>query len=271
MVFFGVRRRGRIRNHLVFAESLLASGLGIVCGLLLFPREASLIGLFLCVFAQTRTVEALLDRNRIEILEKGKDPGQANRAMALSLFVLFLGILITYMVCVQLAPADQLEHWFDRQLGNFIGGSITDVEFGTFSQLIRHNGLVLVVCFLFALIYRHGGMLLVLAWNASRWGVIFSYIARFASVDYGENGVYYLLRTVAAILPHLALEAVAYILAAMSGVFLSKAFEKYELRSDRFRIVLDACVRIAFASILTLAAAAVVESWVTPLLVAALF
>ncbi|MFT7622689.1 MAG: hypothetical protein ACI9WU_001864 [Myxococcota bacterium] len=271
MTFFGLQRTGEPTDRGILLESLVAGALGIGCGLVLFPLEASLIGVFLCAFAQMATTEELLERNRVQIYDQGVRPRRANFLLARSLLVLFLGILASYVVAVQLSPADRLDEWFDRQLGEFIGGSITDVHFGTAGDLAARNGLVLFVCFLFALIYRHGGMLLVLAWNASRWGVIFSYIAVRAS-DQDDVVVWsYLLRTMIAILPHLILEAVAYILAAMSGVFLSKALEKYDVGSVLFTAVVAAVIRLSVISGLILIVAATVEAELAPRLVALLF
>ncbi len=271
MYFFGLSRQGDPSDRHVLVEALAAGALGIGCGLVLFPREASLIGVFLCAFALSLTTEELLDRNATHIYEERLPSRKANAILARSLFVQFFGIFATYIIAVQLAPLDRLDEWFDRQLGEFVGGAITDVRFGTIGELTTRNGLVMVVCFLFALIYRHGGMLLVLAWNASRWGVIFSYIARRAAEDEHVEVWTYLLKTMLCILPHLFLEAVAYILIAMSGVFLSKALEKYELGSDVFNSVLGAVIRIAVVAVFTLFAAAAVEALVAPALVGALF
>lgn len=271
MYFFGIHRKGEIRERAVFVEAVAASGMGIACGLALFPREASLIGVFLCAFAQFKTVEALLDRNADQIYDDMMNPYRANWVLAQSLTVLFFGIFLTYIAVVMMAPMDQLDLWFERQLGSFGGSSITDIDWGTPWTLMRRNGLVLVVCFLFALLYQHGGMLLVLAWNASKWGVIFAYLARVGSADAGMSVPGYVARTMAAIVPHLIFEAVAYVLIAMAGVFLSKALQKYPIGSPRFQAVSHAATRIVAFAALALVAAALLEALVAPRLVDLLF
>ncbi len=261
---------GEFRGRELFLRSLLATVVGIGAALLLFPSQASLIGVVLSGFGQAATVNALLDRNRDEIWGEVCSPGVANMRLAKALVAIFLGIFVAYVVAVQLAPGSRLEGWFGEQLGNFAGGSVKDIDFGTFGELMARNGVVLVGSFLFALAYQHAGMLLVLAWNASRWGVVFSYVAVMAG-EGGANVPMYLLRTMGAILPHLALEAMAYVLAAMAGVFLSRGLRRHGIDSDAFRQVGLAVSRIALAGALLLCVAAAVEAWITPRLVALLF
>jgi len=191
--------------------------------------------------------------------------------MATSLFMLFLGIFLAYVIAVQLAPFEELDNWFDRQLGNFMGGSMADVHFADFAGILRRNALVLLVSFLFALFYRHGGMLLVLAWNASKWGVIFSYVARMAARNEDVFLPIYLGRTFVCIIPHLFAEALAYILVAMSGVFLSKGLAKYSLSSKEFTQVGGAVLRIALMAVVILVVAGALEAYLAPVLVTALF
>jgi len=258
-------------NGLILLETIVVSVLGIGCGFILFPAEASLIGVFLIAFAQARTVAALLDRNRVQIWKEAKAPNAANFELAASLFTLFMGILATYALAALLAPEESLLELFERQIGDYGGHSITDVVFDNFSGVLGHNAIVLVACFLFSLIYRHGGMLLVLAWNASVWGVVFPYIARTAP-DLAAGGiVLYFLKSFLSIFPHLFLEAIAYILIAMAGVFLSKALQKYELGSTRFNQVALAVGKIGLLAAIVLVVASLVESIVAPALIRTLF
>ena len=262
---------GPFGHRRVLFIGLVSALVGIACGLVLFPNEASLIGVVLVAMSQSAVVGGLLDRNRDEIWGESVEPGLANRKLATSLLVLFMGVFFAYALTVQLAPEARLLDWFDRQLGDFAAGSLLDIDFSDFEHLLGRNVLVLAACFTFALIYRHGGMLLVLAWNASRWGVIFSYLARQAGQDPDVEPAAYLAKTFVCILPHLVLEAVAYILVAMSGVFLSKALTKYSLGSAEFLQVGSAVLRIFWMSMAVLVAAALVEAYLAPELIELLF
>jgi uncharacterized membrane protein SpoIIM required for sporulation len=262
---------GRFGNGLVLAESVLVSLLGIGCGFVLFPAEASLIGVFLIAIAQARTVEVLLDRNRDEIWNRLCPTHTANFRLAAALFTLFMGILATYAAATLLVPEGKLLSLFERQIGDYGGHSITEVVFDNLTAVLGHNAIVLVACFLFSLIYRHGGMLLVLAWNASVWGVVFPYIARTAPDQAAGGAVVYFLKSFTSIFPHLLLEAIAYILVAMAGVFLSKAIQKYDLGSAKFNQVALAVFRIAALAVAFLVVASVVEALVAPALIGLLF
>jgi uncharacterized membrane protein SpoIIM required for sporulation len=266
-----LRRPDVPADGVLLLRSVLASGLGIGFGLLVFPAEASLVGVFLVALAQAGVAEALLARNRDAIWDGRESAGRANWRLARSLLVVFLGILLAYSAATLLVPAAALEDQFARQIGDFGGHSLAAVRFGDLAGTLGHNALVLAVGFLCALVYRHGGMLLVLAWNASVWGVVFPYVARTAP-DLGAGGpVGYTLLAWVCILPHLLLEAGAYVAAAMAGVFLSKAVQKYRLDSAAFRQVAGAVARIGGAALLLLFLAAAAEAFVAPALVRALF
>ncbi len=267
-----LRAAGPLAHRLLFMQAMLYTALGIGCGSLLFPGEASLIGVVLVAFSQVVVAERLLDRNRDEIWGKVETPRRANVKLALGLLVVFLGVFVTYLGAVQLTPDDKLHGLFDRQIGDFRAGSLTEIDFGSFAYLLRKNGIVFFGCYAFALIYRHAGMLLVLAWNASTWGVVFSWLAINAAQDEGAVAVAgELSRTLVCILPHLILEAVAYVLVAMTGVFTSKAIAKYSLDSPEFLQVANAVLRIFAAALLVLVIAAAVEAWLAPALVELLF
>ncbi len=262
---------GAFSHRRVLVYGLTSTAVGIACGLLLWSEAASLIGVLLVAMSQAGLVEGLLDRNRDEIWVEKLNPNVANRRLALSLLTLFLGVFFAYVITVQLAPEAKIEDWFERQLGNFAAGSLYDIDFSNVEHLNSRNVLVLAACFAFALIYRHGGMLLVLAWNASRWGVIFSYLARQAAMEPEVNSVVYLGKTFLSIGPHLVLEAIAYILVAMSGVFLSKAIVKYRYDSEEFLQVGSAVLKIFWMSLLVLILAAGVEATVAPFMIDLLF
>ena len=255
----------------LFVRALGLTTLGIGCGAMLFPSEASLVGVVLLAFSQGKTVEGLLNRNRDEIWGEVISPARANLKLAGSLMIIFLGVFITYIFAVQFAAEDKVDTLFDKQLGDFAAGSVRDISFGTFAQLLRHNGVVFLGCFAFALIYRHAGMLLVLAWNASAWGAVFSYLALVAEVPDAFARSMYIMQTLCCILPHLILEAAAYVLVAMAGVFTSLGMTRHKIGSDPFMQVTRAVLNIFVFALCVLAAAAFVEAYGAPYLVESVF
>lgn len=262
------RDAGPASDRRIFGAALLAGLVGILAGALLFPSHASLVGVFLVGLSQGPVVEGLLDRNRDDIWARRVRSVTANTRLARSLLALFLGVFLAYVVAVQAAPFPRIEGLFGTQLGGFASGSLRDVHFGSPGELVARNGAVMVVCFVTAVLYRSGGMLLVLAWNASRWGVIFSWVARVGADEGGAAPS--LARTLAATLPHLALEATAYILVAMGGVFVARGARRHRLGSPELAQVAGAVLRIVAAGAVLLVAAAAVEATVAPALVALL-
>jgi len=270
-LFQKVYDTGRFPISVLALESVLVATVGIGFGFVLFPSEASIIGVFLIAMGQSGTVRVLLDRNRDDIWSGKVPPTRANMQLALRLLVLFVGALATYAVATLVVPLDRVQDLFGRQLGGFAGQSLTTLRFGNFGAILGHNMLVMLACLLFSLAYRHGGMLLVLAWNASVWGSVFAYIARTAVLQSGGSLAGYVVRSMICILPHLLLEALGYVLIAMAGVFASKALVKYRLESDALHTVIRAAAGIAAVALCCVFLAALTESFVAQTLVAWLF
>ena len=263
--------RDPLAGSTLFWRSLVFSALGIACGALLFPSQASIIAVVLLAFSEARPVEQLLDRNRDEIWGKVITPSQANAKLALSLFTIFMGVFTTYLAAVQLAPDSRVEEIFHPQIGDFMAGSVEEIAFGTFGEILAHNSVVFAGCFAFALFYRHAGMLLVLAWNASAWGVVFSYLALVVDVPDFSSRILYIMKTLPCILPHLGLEAMAYVIVAMAGVFANRALAKYSITSDPFLQVARAILQLLFVAYSTLALASAVEAYAAPALIDVIF
>lgn len=104
-------------------------------------------------------------------------------------------------------------------------------SFAQFSGILSNNWFVLLLVFLFATIWRDGGMFFVL-WNASAWGAIFGYRAMGAAAAAGTNPWYYLGIELSQVIWHTALEGGAYVLAAVAGSVIGRhAYEEDEIPS----------------------------------------
>lgn len=257
----------------IFFLSALASILAIVASNILFPSEASIISVFLLSFTLLGMVNKLFDTNRREIWEKITTPYQANKKLGISLLVIFIGIMLGYTLFSLTIDMEQMRELFARQLGGYqhiaFIFTLSDIDFGAFGELVRHNLTVLLVVLLFALFYRAGGILLIIAWNASAWGVIFSYIAKIAMAFVGVGrGLVTLLIIYTTVLLHLVTESAAYILCAMAGYFLSKACIKYFNDTKKLLRVTRAAVLIFLIAIILIIVSALIESELTPKIVA---
>lgn len=253
----------------IFFVSALASITGITASYILFQEEASIISVFLTAFALLGIVNKLFDTNRKEIWEKICTPYHANKKLCISLLDIFLGIILGYGCVTLLIKPEAALNLLDRQLGVYSGirpgFNLIDIDFGTFPELIKHNFSVLLVVFLFAIMYRTGGILLVIAWNASTWGTVFSYIAR-NSIQYTGiiKGLKTLLVTYLSVFLHLVTESGGYILAAMAGFFISKACIKYFKDTEKLLRVIKAAFLIFLLSVISLTASALIECHITP-------
>lgn len=232
------------------------SGIGLWAAHFFFPGQAPVVAVTLVALGQADYVAALLDRNRAEIYGGTMPPRLANLRMARELVGLFTGIFMAYVLAVFLVPQERMVPVFGSLLGEFVGTRLRDVDFGTFGLLMQRNLAVLLAGFLISTLYRHGGILLILAWNAARWGVVLGAVGR-VELSAGGAGA---AVAVLLVLPHLLFEALAYVLAAMAGAFLGRGALRHKLNSPVFQQVGVAVLILLLLSLLTLIMASAFES-----------
>lgn len=266
-------------NIRIFLFAFGASILGIGVNYLLFPSQGT-ISVFLTAFALMGLVKDLFEQNKHEIWDNIVSPYHANSMLAFSLLSIFLGILIGYSLVTTFMSPHTTIQFLDEQLGAYKsirpGYDISLVDFGSFRSILYHNLVVLLIVLFFALLYRAGGMLLIIAWNASVWGVTFSYIAHHSVLnDSMVSGMFkritILVMIYFSVFLHLITESLGYILCAMTGLFISKASIKYFRVPNRFFSVTKASFLIFLLSFLLILVAAFIESNVTPQIINFLF
>lgn len=263
----------KLSNLAIFVKSFIFSVLGIFLGYLLFRGETSLISVFLTTLSLLWTVNFLFERNSREIWEKVTTPYKANKKLAVSLLCIFFGIMLGYGTFVIFTNTSIVRELLSRQLGIYkdIKISIHDINFGIFRKIFTDNIAVFLIVFFLALIYRLGGVLLVIAWNASIWGSVFFYVIKMGPGLTHINPIKYFTATILCIFPHLFTEAAGYVLCSMSGYFISKGVLKYELSSDKFLKVLKASIIIFSISLILILFSALLESGLTPKLISIFF
>jgi hypothetical protein len=94
-------------------------------------------------------------------------------------------------------------------------------QFNTFVTIFSNNWFVLFLVFLFAVLWKDGGMFFV-QWNASAWGAVFGFRAVGAAAAAGTNPWYYLGIEMSQVIWHVLIEGGAYILAAVSGSIIGR-------------------------------------------------
>ena len=268
MLIFRKLYRDDVPGHpLLLAEGLLVAWLGTLFAGWLFPDEASLIAVFFATMLSLDTIERLLNHNRIAIFERGVSPRRANLAMGARLLVLFGGAMLGWSILGLGLPLDQVKALFDHQVPPRMSRSLVGMEFGGFRALYHHNVYVMLFFFMVAIPFRQGGIMLAVAWNASVWGATFGVLARSWAAGGGPPLASAWGRVLAAVGPHMALEATAYVLAGLAGVFISKGLEKHSLLSDVMFSILRSARNLLLLGLALVWVGAVVEANVTPILV----
>lgn len=229
-----------------FKSALIAVPSVLICSLY-FSEYLEISAAALISIGLGATLQAYLDENRTAIWKDKRSPYLANSVLALQLIGIFLGIFLP-TVCFQAYSIVDAKPLFMELSASFDKG---------FILLFLDNVQIMFVGILFAFWYRSGGLMLLLAWQAVHWALSFHYhIVEIGSVQ--NSAAVFVM--VAIIVPYLVLEVLAFVLAGMSGVFMSKALEKYSASSDQFIQVTRACIVILAIAIISLFLATVFEA-----------
>lgn len=260
-------REGVPQGPLLILEGLLVAGLGTTFARWLFPAETSLLAVVLAALATDESMDRLLEWNRHRILDRREPPVRANGALALRFLAMFLGMLVAWSSFGLLLDASQVEVLFSHQVQQFGSLRFADLDLGTPGTLLPHNLQVLLFFLVISMVFRGGGVMLAVAWNASVWGASFGVLARTWSASGGPPLPLAWLRVMGACFPHLLLEACAYVLAGMAGVFLGKGLLKHMGDPDRLLSILRTVGTVLSLALALVAAGALWEGWITPELV----
>jgi len=255
----------------LFLETCFFTLIALLFAYMLGISQGGIIALFLVSASLMRRVRELLDENRDNIWKHKVGGWKANRISAISVLAIFSGLFVTCMVfailLAKFASMKEVERFFDFILKTqkLHEGSIVS-RFSSFFGILLNNCIVLFTTLLLGFIYRTYGMLLVICWNACIWSVVLLYVFRGAWFSSKMSGWVFLLRSCGAVLPHLILEATAYILAALAAIFLSRGYAKYEVSEKPFKQVFKASMTLLMLAYLTVVIAAVLESTLPRLL-----
>jgi len=155
---------------------------------------------------------------------------------------------------------EQLEIRFGQ---GFAGQAVSGGLFssGLFFSLLSNNFLVLLACFIMALLTGDGAIFLI-TWNASVWGTIFGVTAKNAALFSGQNTFYLFGLIMLVVFPHMMIEAISYFLAAISGSVISKDVILEKFASHRFLEVFGFNLYLLLFALIFLLLGAAVEAFV---------
>lgn len=222
-----------------FGISLFFGLLALGISGLYFPKVMEMTACALFAVSLSSFLNTALETNRIGIWEKQDSPFRVNKKLALEFTAIFAGMFVAASLLQILAPKSFLPEV----------SSIEEAFRNEFWPLYKHNLFVLMACILIAFLYRAGGLAIILSWNAIHWSTTLTVYL----LHINENQGFVRSATVGvALLPHLILEVIGYVLAGMAGTFFSKGLFKYSLSSLELHRVSWACVVLLISSLILL-------------------
>ncbi|RME53354.1 stage II sporulation protein M [Candidatus Woesearchaeota archaeon] len=278
-----------------FIVGIVYSVVGIFLAKLLFPEDPALVSVaFISLLILPELYKLFSTEERKEKAERRitlKNLYKDNKDLLRLYLVLFFSIFFTYAVLTMFLSDFESNRLFSKQLsvrtstGNAAdrGGLSGLVSRGIYcedaslrrlpansfpsmtclySKIFFNNLSVLAACFFLALITGDGAVFLI-TWNASVWGTIFGWLAKNLS-RYFETAhpLGFFFTILAIVLPHMTLEALAYIMAAISGGTISKDVVLERLDSKRFNKVFAYNMLLLLVALLILLIAAGLETGV---------
>jgi len=236
------------RYFLSFFMGIIAASASVPVAAYFFVESVELAATALVAIFLIFQMRNVLDQNRKAIWELQESPWKANAVLTGEITAIFFGIFVATFFLKAAFPEQFSAH----------SVSIERYFRNEFQPLFEHNFQVLLAGFILSLIYRSGGLILILAWNAINWAVsilgVMEYLVARSSTGVILRGVYSTL-----ILPHLTLEIISYVIAGMAGVFLSIALFKYNFLSKKFFRVSRACLVLILVAVAVLLLATYVE------------
>ena len=259
------------RGMYAFVLGVIYSVIGVLIASVLFPGDPALVAVaFTSLLILPELYKIFSIEERKESLEQHitfkalwKDDIELIRIY----IFLFIGILLVYSIGTMILPSFQTNTLFREQLeirfgqgfaGQAAGGIFSS---GLFYELLSNNFLVMVACFILALLTGDGAIFLI-TWNASVWGTIFGVTAKGAAAFSGQNPFYLFAIVMLVVFPHMMIEAISYFLAAISGSVISKDVILEEFASHRFFEVFGFNLYLLLFALVFLLLGALVETFV---------
>ena len=216
--------------------------------------ESGLISIFLATAALTTRFNVVL-----------ADVDVRNEAV--DILAMFIGMFLVFVGVGFVGDSDSLRDGFGFVLDiAHINPASTLYErnFGDLRSILFHNSMVLCSICLLAFFYRGYAALLTLAWNACVWGLTLTLLFKQSFTVGGADPLVASLMGIVAILPHLMLEAGAYIIGAVAAIGVSKALLWHRFMAPRFRLEIRRSALVMLGALVVLLLAGLCESYWAP-------
>ncbi|MBW2968197.1 stage II sporulation protein M [Candidatus Woesearchaeota archaeon] len=266
----------------LFLIGLVYSTLAIILSMWIFSAYTSIV-----IVALTALMSAPIIHHIIQYEEKKDEMIEGERQLlkehskAVSVFAyLFLGFVATYVLWFVLMPPEAGQSMFKVQLDTITEINLAPSETATgnaisqtqsISHIFLNNTKILIFCVLFSFFYG-AGAIFILVWNASVIGTAIGLFLRhnIMSVLHLGAGYYptFILKGLAKYLfIHGIPEVLAYFIGSLAGGIISVAVIRHEYRSKAFKRTLLDSADLIMISLLILFVAALLEVFVTPMLI----
>jgi uncharacterized membrane protein SpoIIM required for sporulation len=231
------------KGRYAFLLGVIYAVIGILIARVLFPGDPALVAVaFTSLLLLPELYKIFSIEERQESMEQHinlRSLWRDDMDIVRIYIFLFIGILLVFSVATILLPSFETNNLFREQLEirfgqGFAGNAIFgDFSGGLFFSLLTNNFMVMMACFILALLTGDGAIFLI-TWNASVWGTIFGITAKNAALFSGENAFFVFGSIMVIVFFHMITEGLAYFLAAISGSVISKDVILEEFASDRF-------------------------------------
>src|SRR3989344_1782214 len=258
------------KGRYAFILGVIYSVIGILIASVLFPGDPALVAVaftsLLLLPELYKIFDIQLRRQRIEQQTYLRSLWRDDVEVVRIYVFLFLGILLVYSLGTILLPSLQTNTLFREQLEirfgqGFAGSAVATFSSDLFFSLLSNNFMVLVACFVLALLTGDGAILLI-TWNASVWGTIFGLTAKNAALFAGQSPFFFFAIIMLIVFPHMIIEGLSYFLAAISGSIISKDVLLEEFASSRFFEVFTFNLYLFLFALFFLLMGALVETFV---------
>ncbi|MGE0793639.1 MAG: stage II sporulation protein M [Candidatus Woesearchaeota archaeon] len=236
--------------------------IGLITAKLIFPSSIGLMSIYFTTILLVPTIAKILkQQEKIEVSEKKlnfKTLYQDHKTIFKTYLLLFLGIFFAYSLMTILIPSSIILKMFVPQLkvAGITGAAIN--HNAVFFSILKNNLIVFVACLLLSFFYGAGAIVF-LTWNASVWGVVFSFFIVQSAITQNASPIIHFLKEIGPFLPHMITEALSYIGAAIIGGIVSKMIMMEKFSSPNFfKVVKDSSYILAF-SILIVVIAGIIE------------
>ena len=250
--------------HMLFIGALYSS-VAIIISLLLFRPYASLVAIFLTVFASVPVMYSAIKMEEKRDLQIQEPMTLFQRhGKVISFFtLLFFGYMFSFITWYLVLPSSLSGELFEVQqktihdINSPITGNAAHIK-SPLAVIFFNNVKVLVFCLLFAFFYGFGAIF-ILTWNAS---VIAAAIAKYAQTGtslLGALPIAFLRYSI-----HGYMEIVAYFMGGLAGGIISVAIIRHDVAAVKFKRILADSSNLIVTALALLMVAAVVEVYLNP-------